>query len=191
MKIVLKLHALGAVILFGAMTVLCGCKSVPELTKDQALTLIQTKYDQTTAEPINITVGDRGMQQGVFAKYWFETKRYPLGYWGDFTITPDGKKLFKLASGGDVIQWRPDSPTDKNFVIVITTLAANHLKARNVGDIQTSGDLRTAAFSEDINLDGIAEPLQNIAHNPGNKLSTKRVATFALNNGAWTVQSIQ
>jgi hypothetical protein len=33
--------------------------------------------------------------------------------------------------------------------------------------------------------------LQNIAHDPMNKLSTQRVATFVLTNGAWTLQSIE
>jgi hypothetical protein len=190
-KNVVKLHALGALVLLGATALLTSCKSAPELTKDQASTLIQAKYDQTPAAPISITVNDTGMQQGVVAKYWFETKRYPNGYWGDFTITPDGKKLFKQANGGDVIQWRPENPTDKSFVVVINTLVANRLKARNVGDIQTSGDNRTANFTEDLNLDGVPQPLQNIAHNPGNKLSTKRLATFVLKDGAWALQSIQ
>jgi hypothetical protein len=30
-----------------------------------------------------------------------------------------------------------------------------------------------------------------MAHNPGNKLSATRTATFALTNGAWTLQSIE
>jgi hypothetical protein len=33
--------------------------------------------------------------------------------------------------------------------------------------------------------------LQAIAQNPGNKLSTQRVATFTLANGAWILQSIE
>jgi hypothetical protein len=153
--------------------------------------MIQAKYDQTPAVPANITVNDRGMQQGVLAKYWFETKRYPNGYWGDFTLTPDGKKVLKLASGGDVIQWRPESPTDTRFVVVVMPLVANHLKARDVGQIQTVADTRIASFTENVNLDGVPDALQNIAHNPGNKLSSLRQATFVLVNGAWSLQSIE
>ncbi len=62
-------------------------------------------------------------------------------------------------------------------------LAANHLKARDVGQIQTVGDTRIASFTEDVNLDGVPDALQNIAHNPGNKLSALRQATFVLVNG--------
>jgi hypothetical protein len=187
----LKLQALGAMVLFCAGGWLAGCKSAPELTKAQALTLIQAKYDQSPAAPIDIIVDDRGMQQGVNAKYWLGAKRYPNGYWGDFAITPEGKKLIKLANGGDVIQWRPDSPVDKRFTVAITTLSTGHLKARDAGDVQSSSGSRTVSFTEDVNLDGLPGPLQAIAHNPGNKLSTRRLATFTLNGGAWTVQSVE
>ncbi len=190
-KNAVKLQILGVLVLLGAGLWIAGCKSAPELTQAQALTMIQAKYDQTPAEPVSITVNSTGMVQGVTAKYWFETKRYPNGYWGDFTVTPDGKKVLKLASGGDVIQWRPDNPSDSNFVVVIQTLATNHLKARDVGQIQTVADTRIASFTENVNLDGVPEPLQNIAHNPGNKLSSLRQATFVLTNGAWTLQSIE
>jgi hypothetical protein len=190
-KNAVKLQILGVLVLLGAGLWIAGCKSAPDLTQAQALTMIQAKYDQTPAEPVSITVNTRGMVQGVTAKYWFETKRYPNGYWGDFTVTPDGKKVLKLASGGDVIQWRPDNPNDLNFVVVVQTVATNHLKARDVGQIQWVGDTRIASFTEDVNLDGVPEPLQNIAHNPGNKLSSLRQATFVLTNGAWTLQSIE
>jgi len=190
-KNAVKLYAFGAMILLGAMAVMSGCKSAPELTQAQAQALIQAKYDQAPAEPVTITVGDRGMQQGVIAKYWGETKLYPNHYWGDFAFTPDGKKLVKLKDGGDIIQWRPENATDKNFTIVIQTLAAVHLRAHDIGEIQRSGEKRTASFSEAINLDSLPAPLQDIAHNPGNKLSTKRTATFVLNGDAWTLQSIQ
>jgi hypothetical protein len=190
-KNAVKMQALGALVLLGAGLWMAGCKAAPELTQAQALTMIQAKYDQTPAAPANITVNDRGMQQGVTAKYWFETKRYPNGYWGDFTLTPDGKKVLKLAGGGDVIQWRPDSPTDTRFVVVVETMAANHLKARDVGQIETVGDTRIASFTEDVNLDGVPDALQNIAHNPGNKLSALRQGTFVLVNDAWSLQSIE
>lgn len=170
---------------------IAGCKSAPDLTQAQALTMIQARYDQSPAEPVSITVNDPGMQQGITAKYWLRTKRYPNGYWADFTITPEGKKVLKLASGGDVIQWRPDNPTDPNFVIVIQTVATNHLKARDVGQIESVADTRVAFFTEDVNLDGIPQPLADIAHNRGNKLSALRQATFVLTNGAWSLQSIE
>lgn len=195
-----KLHIVGVPVLLvpvflilallGAGLLIAGCKSAPDLTQAQALTMIQARYDQTPAAPVNVTVNDTGMRQGVTAKYWLETRRYPNGYWADFTITPDGKKVLKQASGGDVIQWRPDNPTDPNFVIVIQTVATNHLKARDVGEIQSVGDTRIASFTEDVNLDGIPDPLADIAHNPGNKLSALRQATFVLTNGAWSLQSI-
>ncbi len=191
MKNSVKLQALGTLVLVCAGWGLAGCKSAPELTKDQALEMIQTNESQAPAAPIAITVNDTGMQQGVGAKYWLETKRYPNGYWGDFTLTPDGKKVIKLTDGGDVMRWRPDSPTDPHFVIVVNTIAANHPKVSNVGDVQTVGDTRTVSFTENTNFDGVPDALQNIAHNPGNQLSTSRVATFVLTNGAWTLRSME
>jgi hypothetical protein len=187
----MKLQFLAVFVACAAVLWTAGCKSAPDLTQAQALTMIQGKYDQTPAAPVSITVNDTGMQQGDNAKYWLKTKRYPNGYWADFTLTPDGKKLVTLSGGGDVIQWRPDNPSDPNFVVVIQTVATNHLKARNVGEIQSVGDTRTATFTEDVNLDGLPQPLADMAHNPGNKLSATRTATFTLTNGAWTLQSIE
>jgi hypothetical protein len=37
----------------------------------------------------------------------------------------------------------------------------------------------------------VPAPLQEIAHNPGNKLSGKKTATFSLDGGAWKLASIQ
>jgi hypothetical protein len=190
-KNAVKSQVLVVLVSLGAGLWMAGCKSSPDLTQAQALTMIQAKYDQTPAAPVSITVNDTGMQQGGTAKYWTETKRYPNGYWADFTLTPDGKKVLTLAGGASVIQWRPDSPSDPHFVIVIQSVATNHLKARNVGEIQTVGDTRIASFTEDVNLDGLPQPLANMAHNPGNKLSSLRQATFVLTNGAWTLQSIE
>lgn len=191
MKNAVKLQALGALVLLGAGWWLAGCKSAPPLSKDQALSMIDVKENATPAAPLAITINDTGMQQGVAAKYWFETKRYPNGYWGDFTLTPDGKKVLKLSDGGDVIRWRPEGPTDPHFVVVVNTVVANHPKVSDVGDVQTVGDSRTVTFNEDENFDGVPDALANIAHNPGNQLSTSRIATFTLTNGAWTLQSIQ
>lgn len=190
-KFMRKMQALVAVGTLGAGLVLSGCKSAPPLSKDQALALIQAKYDATPATPFTIAVDDLGMQEGVTAKYWVGLKRYPNGYWGDFKLTPEGQKVLTLVSGGDTIQWRPDGPKDDHYVVAITTVAANHLKARDIGDIQDqSGGSKMADYTEDVVLTGVPAPLQGIAHNPGNELSAKRTAIFVLNNGAWTVQSI-
>jgi len=190
-KNAVKLQVLVVLVSLGAGLWMAGCKSAPDLTQAQALTMIQAKYDQTPAAPVNITLNDTGMQQGGTAKYWIETKRYPNGYWADFTLTPDGKKVLTLAGGASVIQWRPDSPSDPHFVIVIQSVVTNHLKARDVGEIQTVADTRIASFTEDVNLDGLPQPLADMAHNPGNKLSSLRQATFVLTNGVWTLQSIE
>jgi len=181
---------LGAVVLFSAGWWLTACKSAPELTQDQAKTMIQAKYDQNPAAPLDITLENQGMAQGVLAKYWVETKRYPNGYWGDFTLTPDGKKLVKLTSGGDVIQWRPESPTDPHFTAVVETLANVRHQFGNLGDVQTVGDTRVVQFTDSVDLSPLAPPLQGIAQTPGNSLASTRQATFTLTNGAWTLQSI-
>jgi len=186
-----KMQALGALVLLGAGCLLAGCKSAPDLTQAQALTMIQAKYDQSPGTVFDIAVDDRGMQQGGNAKYWAMTKRYPNGYWGDFTLTPDGKKVVKLASGGDVIQWRPEGPSDPHYSIVIVPLTLTHLKARDAGQVETVADTRTVTYFEDVNLSALPSPLQAIAANPGNQLSTQRMATFVLNNGAWTLKSVE
>lgn len=191
MRNALNLKVLSAVALLSAGIVLAGCKSVPDLPVANAQALIQAKYDQTPAVGANITVSDEGMQQGATAGYWTRTKVYPNKYWGDFTLTPAGKKVLKLTGGGDVIQWRPESPTDKKFVVVVVTVAANHLKAKDVKNVQTVGEGKSAEFTEAVNLDGVPDALQGIAHNPGNKLSTKRQADFVLDGGAWKLQSIE
>jgi hypothetical protein len=188
-KNAVKMQALAAWVLLGA-GFLAGCKSAPVLTSDQAKTMIQAKYDADPGSPFNITVDDRGMQQGVHAKYWLGTKRYPNGYWGDFKLTPDGMKVVKLPDGGDTIQWRPDSPNDPRYAVTVVPLMASKLKARNVGDVQDVGDTRTVSFMEDVDLSGMPPSLQAIAENPGNKLSAQRHATFVLDNGAWTLKSI-
>lgn len=186
-----KIQAFVAFGILGAGLVLAGCKSSPPLSKDQALALIQAKYDAEPAAPFTIAVDDLGMREGVTAKYWVGVKRYPNGYWGDFKLTPDGQKVLTLVNGGDTIQWRPDGPKDDHFVVPIATVATNHLKARDLGDIQDQvGGSKMADFTEYVVLTGVPQPLQGIAHNPGNQLSTKRTAIFVLNNGAWTLQSI-
>lgn len=189
-KIAVKLQALVALALLCAGLVVAGCKSAPELTKEQALSLIQAKYNAAPGTPLTIYVDDRGMQQGVTAQYWTGLKRYPNGYWGDFKVTPAGQKAFTIAGGGDVIQWRPSAPQDPKYTISITSTAQTHLKARDLDDVQDDGSNKQVAYSEDIDLSALPAPLQDIARNPGNQLSTRRTATFVLNNGTWALQSI-
>jgi hypothetical protein len=190
-KIAANLRVLGTVALLGAGLLLNGCKSAPELTAANAQALIQAKYDQDPAAGVAITVSDLGMQQGHTAKYWDRTKVYPNKYWADFTLTAEGKKVLKAPGGGDVIQWRPGSADDKTYSVVVTTVATNHLKAHGVQDPQDEvGGTKSAIFTEAVSLDGVPPALQDIAHNPGNKLSTKRTATFTLDGGAWTLSSI-
>ncbi len=192
MKNAAKMKALLSLAILGAGVLVAGCKSAPPLTTADALAMIQAKYDATAPVGVNITVNNDGMVQGATAKYWDRTKVYPNKYWADFTLTPDGKKVIKLSDGGDVIKWRPDSPTDAKFSVVVVTVAANHLKARDIRDLQDAGGgSMTAAFNEDVDLTDVPGPLQGIAHNPGNQLSTPRVADFVLDGGAWKLQSIE
>lgn len=192
----MKMLSLGAVALLSAGVFLAGCKSAPELTQADASKLIQAKYDQAAPVGTNITVNDLGMRQGVTAKYWTKSKDYPNKFWADFTLTADGKKALKLPGGGDVIQWRPETATDKNYSVIVVTVAANHLKVHDVTNIQDEvlpgvTTAKGATFTEAANLDGVPDALQNIAHNPGNKLSTKRQADFSLEDGAWKLHSIE
>ncbi len=187
---------LGATAFLSAGLLLTGCKSAPDLTSANAQALIQAKYDQTPAVGANITLDKTGLGQGITAKLWNLTKVYPNRYWADYTLTPDGKKAVKLPGGGEVIQWRPENADDKSFSVIVTTVAANHLKAKDVKDPQDETvpgvtTAKGAQFNESVNLDGVPDALQNIAHNPGNKLSTKRQADFSLEDGAWKLHSIQ
>jgi hypothetical protein len=184
-----KMNVLLALAIMGVGVVLSGCKPAPELTQANALAMIQAKYDAMPAAGVNITVNNDGMVQGANAKYWNRTKVYPNKYWADFTLTPDGKKVLKLASGGDVIQWRPQSPTDAKFTTVVVTVAANHLKALSIKDIQDAiGGGKTVMYTEGVDLTGVPDALAEIAHNPGNQLSVTRQADFVLENGAWKLQ---
>jgi hypothetical protein len=187
----MNLKVFAAVAVLGSGLVLCGCKSAPELTASEAQTLIQAKYDQDPAIGAPITVTDLGMRQGVTAKYWDRSKAYPNKYWADFKLSDAGKKAVKLANGGDTIEWRPESMDDKKFSVVVTSVATNHLKAHDVKEPQDEvGGTKSAVFTEAVSLDGLPAALQDIAHDPGNKLSTKRTATFTLDGGAWKLSSI-
>ena len=192
----LKMKVLGVVAFLGVGMFLAGCKSAPDLTQSQALALIQADYDHAPAAGANILVNDLGMRQGIAAKYWTRTTIYPNKFWADFTLTPDGKKLIKLPGGGDVIQWRPDSASDTGYTYRVLTMTANHLKGRNIQEIQDEvlpgvTTAKGAQFTEAVDLTGVPGPLQDIAHNPGNQLTTKRQADFELANGAWKLHSIE
>lgn len=183
----------------GLLTVgmaLAGCKSAPDLSQSQALTLIQADYDHGAPQGISIQVNNDGMVQGAEAKYWTRTTIYPNKYWADFKLTDAGKKIVTLPNGGDKIEWRPDSADDKNYTYRMVTVQANHLKARAVGDISDEmiagvDTAKGATFTEGVDLTGVPDLLQQAAHTPGNRLSAKRHADFALVNGVWTVHAIQ
>jgi hypothetical protein len=192
----LQWKVLGATALLGAGMAFTGCKSAPDLTQTQALALIQADYDHAQPQGISIEVNNDGMVQGALAKYWNRTIIYPNKYWADFKLTDEGKKVVKLPAGGDTIQWRPDSLDDKNYMYRMVTVQANHLRARDVGDISDEmipgvDTAKGADFTEGVDLTGVPDVLQQIAHTPGNQLSAKRHADFALVNGAWAVHSVQ
>ena len=182
--------------LLGAGALLTGCNSTPELTQANALALIQAKYDQTPPVGATIMVSKLGLDQGIAAKYWLLTRVYPNLYWADYTLTPDGKKALKLVKGGDVIQWRPKNTADTNYSVAVVTVAANHLRAHDLGDILDEklpgvAIAKGAQYTEGVNLNNVPSALYDIAHNPGNQLSTKRQADFSLENGAWVLHSIE
>ncbi|HEY3705473.1 MAG TPA: hypothetical protein VGL22_10460 [Terracidiphilus sp.] len=171
-----------------------GCKSAPDLSKDNAATLIQSHYDSVAPSGITISVDKMGLQQGLTAGYWKLTKIYPKQEgWADYTLTDAGKKVLKLASAGDVIEWRPGG--DGEFHFLITSLAGTTMRAKEVSDPQDemlpdAKSAKSVKYTESVNMNGVPEPLQNIAHNAGNKLSSKKQADLAYENGAWKVHGI-
>ena len=170
---------------------LSGCKSAPELTASQAQALIQAKYDQTPPVGANVTVDDLGMRMGVTAKYWDRIEGLSEQVLGRLHPDAGRQEGNQAQGGGEVIQWRPESADDKSFSVVVVTVAANHLKAPSDSDPQDEvGGTKSVVFTEAVNLEGVPSALQDIAHNPGNKLSSKKTATFALENGAWKLASI-
>ncbi|MBS1802495.1 MAG: hypothetical protein JST28_03975 [Acidobacteria bacterium] len=192
----LNWKTLGVVAVVGTELVVAGCKSAPELGKDQALKMVQDKYDQTAPVGVNILVNDAGMQQAAKAKLWDRTKVFPNKLWADFKLTADGKKAVTLPGGGDTIEWRPASLDDKTYTVVVTTVAANHLKAKDMGDLQDemlpgADTAKAGRYTESVNLTGVPDVLQQIAHTPGNKLSSRKQADFALENGAWVLKRIE
>lgn len=160
----LNWKTLGVMFLVGSGLVVAGCKSAPELTKDQALAMVQAKYDQTPAVGVNILVDDAGMRQGITAKLWDRTKVYPNKLWADFKLTPDGKKAVILPNGGDTIEWRPANLDDKTYTAVVTTVAANHLRAHDMGDLQDemlpgADTAKSGQYTEGVNLTGVPQVL--------------------------------
>jgi hypothetical protein len=192
-----KWKTLGVVAVVGAGLVVSGCKSAPELSKDQALKMVQDKYDQTAPVGVNILVNDAGMRQGATAKLWDRTKVFPNKLWADFKLTAEGKKAVVLPGGGDTIEWRPASLEDKTYSIVVTTTAANHLRAKEMGDLQDemlpgADTAKAGKYTEAANLTGVPETLQHmIADNPLNRVSSKKQADFALENGSWVLKRIE
>ena len=193
----LNWKTLGVVAVMGAGLVISGCKSAPELSKDQALKMVQDKYDQTAPVGVNVLVNDSGMRLGATAKLWERTKVFPNRLWADFKLTAEGKKAVVLPAGGDTIEWRPASLEDKTYSIVVTTTAANHLRAKDMGDLQDemlpgADTAKAGKYTEAANLQGVPDTLQHIiAENPLNKVSTKKQADFALENGAWVLKRIE
>jgi hypothetical protein len=172
--------------------VVAGCKSAPDLTKENALAMIQAKYDAQAPVSAEVLVNDDGMKVGVTAKYWDRSKAYPNHIWADFKLTDAGKKVVKLPSGGDTIEWHPDSAADTKYVIVINPVVANHLKAKNPGeptDDMAGG--RTVTYDEVTSLDGTPDPVQQMARLSSTKISAKKTATFVLDSGAWKLQTIR
>lgn len=178
----------GACVLMGAGVLLSGCK--PDLTPASAQAMIQAEYDHRPPAGISITVDELGLKQGITANLWKLTKVYPNNRWADYTLTDAGKKALKLQTGGEVIQWRPE--LGGSFSFVVTSVATNHLRARDLKEIQDEvGGSKGVEFSESVNLDGVPDALQEMAHHPGNKLSGKHQADFTLEGGAWKLKSIE
>jgi hypothetical protein len=193
----LNWKTLGVVAVVGAVLVVSGCKSAPELSKDQALKMVQDKYDQTAPVGVNILVNDAGMRQGATAKLWDRTKVFPNKLWADFKLTAEGKRAVALPGGGDTIEWRPASLDDKTYSIVVTTTGANHLRAKDMGDLQDemlpgADTAKAGKYTEAASLTGVPDTLQHmIADNPLNKVSSKKQADFALENGNWVLKRIE
>ena len=194
MKRAMKYGLLGVLSIMGAGWAVTGCKSAPELSQADAQKLIQAYYDQQAATTIIINVDQDGIRQGVTAKYWKLIKAYPNNRWADLDVTDDGKKVLTLNGGGNTIQWRPDEQGKGHFYI--TTVAANHPKIKEVGDPQDDvvpgvDTAKSCRFTEEANFTGVPDPLQQIAHNPGNVLTSRRTADFALDSGNWKVHSVR
>jgi hypothetical protein len=192
-KKALKLQALGALLLMGAGGWIAGCKSKPELSQADAQKLIQAYYDQQPPTTFIISVNETGLKQGFDAKYWKLVKVYPNKRWADYELTDEGKKVLTLNGGGTMIQWRPDDSGMGHFFV--TTVTTYHPKVKDVQDPQDDvvpgvETAKSDGFTETVNLTGVPDPLQAIAHNPGNVLTSRRHADFALDGGNWKVHDV-
>jgi hypothetical protein len=178
-----------------SLSFVTGCK--PDLTNDQALSLIQTHYDQTAAIPLIIHIDHTSLQSGVLAKYWSLSKVSPENkLWGDFTLTDAGKKLFKLPNGKDVIEWREDTSGKYQYDVITTT--ALKLKARDVKEIRdevvpgVKGPGKVVVFKEAFDITVLPDALQSlILGNTNNKLAREKQADLTLENGAWAFHAIE
>ena len=169
-----------------------GCKQPSDFTGDQALALIQARYDQQPPVNATVMVNDDGMKAGVLAKYWDRSKAYPNRYWADFKLSSEGRKAVKLADGGDTIAWHPDSPADPRYKIAVVALATNHLKAANASEPQNgAGGTKAVIYDEVTSLKGAPDPVQKMARDSHTVLTTRRTATFVKDSGAWKLQSIE
>lgn len=190
----LRIYALGALAFAVAGLLFTGCKSAPELSKDSAQALIQSHLDSQSPSGITIMVDKMGLQQGLSAGYWKLTKIYPKqAGWADYTLSPQGQKVLKLSSGGNVIEWRPGGDGEYHFLI--QTITANTMRAKDVQNPQNeilpdAKHAKSVRYTESVNMDGIPEPLQNMAHNAGNRLSSKRQADLSYEGGSWKVHGI-
>lgn len=178
----------------GAGLLCAGCKSAPDLTSSNARVLLQADYDGSPAEGLIVMVDRTGLKQGLNAHLWKLTKVYPNQRWADYTLTPEGQAILTLNGGGDVIQWRPDDNGDAHFFV--TSLVTTHRRVLQVSDPQDDvvanvPTAKSAFFVEGVNFEGVPQPIQEIAHNPGNTLTTRREVDFSLENGAWKVHSIR
>jgi len=190
----LKFYVFGAAALMGAGLLLSGCKSAPDLSQADALKMIQADYDSHPAAGAGIYVNEFGLKQGLTAKYWQLVKVYPNLRWADNKLTDEGKKVLTLQNGGDTIEWRPEQGNSSHFYVI--SAKTNHFKAKEVDTpvdeiVPGVTTAKSAVFNETLNLEGVPQPLVDLAHNAGNKLSSKKHADFAFENGAWKLHSIQ
>ena len=194
MRMALKFYMAGAVAFMGAGLLLNGCKSAPELSQADAAKMIQAEYDSRPAAGAGVYVNEFGLKQGLTAKYWQLVKIYPNNRWADYKLTDEGKKVLTLQGGGDTIEWRPEQGNNSHFYVVTTK--ANHFTAKEVEAPQDEvvpgvTTAKSAAFNETLNFDGVPQPIVDLAHNAGNKLSSKKHADFAFEGGSWKLHSIQ
>ena len=104
-----------------------------------------------------------------------------------------------LPGGGDVIEWRPANQDDtRHHPVVVLTVVANHSAGARHGRpagrdaLPGSGTAQAGEVHRGRESDWACRRCsQDIAHNPGNKLSTKKQADFALENGTWLLKSIE